>query len=116
MFTDSVHGMASRPVDVVCALLPMLLLTCRLWKVFSVWRRAIRDLKSISSTEKLSKGLLLLDPQLQQAVYAGRAACLEVEAVQLSCLVPGQALTLLEYAEAHAAQLDRCQAHLAQVS
>lgn len=107
--------MASRPVDVVCALLPVLLLTCRLWKTFSVWRRAIRDLKSSSSTEKLSKGLLLLDPQLQQAVYAVRAACLEVEAVQLSCLVPGQALTLLEYAEEHAAQLDRCQPHLAQV-
>jgi hypothetical protein len=36
------------------------LAACRLWKTFS------------SSTEKLSKGLLLLDPLLQQAVYAVR--------------------------------------------
>lgn len=47
-------------------------LPCRLWKAFSVWRKAIRDLKCSSSTEKLSKGLLLLDPMLQQAVYTVR--------------------------------------------
>jgi hypothetical protein len=45
---------------------------CRLWKAFNTWRKAIRDIKSSSSTEKLSKGLLLLDPLLQQAVYAIR--------------------------------------------
>lgn len=45
---------------------------CRLWKAFGVWRKAIRDFKSTSSTEKLTKGLLLLDPLLQGAVYAVR--------------------------------------------
>lgn len=35
--------------------------------------------------------------------------------MQLSCLQPGQALSLVQYAEVHATQLEKCQAHLMQV-
>lgn len=37
-----------------------------------MWRKAIRDTKSSGSSDKLTKGLLLLDPLLKHAVYAVR--------------------------------------------
>jgi hypothetical protein len=38
-----------------------------------------------------------------------------VQSQQLSCLQPGQALSLAEFADQHAAQLESCQAQLAEV-
>lgn len=38
-----------------------------------------------------------------------------MQSQQLSCLQPGQALSLAEFAEQHAAQLQRCQAQLDEV-
>jgi transposase len=49
-------------------------LSRRRWKAFGIWHKAVRDLKTSGSSEKLQRGLLLLHPLLQQAVYDVRSA------------------------------------------
>lgn len=71
--------------------------------------------KAASSSDGLAAHLLTLSPPLRAALLRVRARCLEVEALRLQRLAPGQPLTLEQLAAAHEAAAAGAAARLQQV-